>query len=92
MTSSVVTSRDCGMVSPIALATLRLITCLRRAGCSTGIRRLCTVQYLVGVASSPPVPLIKGTIAASCSTKVLFAREQTDFWSLVAALHAGFGA
>ena len=52
MTSSVVTSRDCGMVSPIALATLRLIICLRRAGCSTGIRRLCTVQYLVGVASS----------------------------------------
>jgi len=33
MTSSVVTSRDCGMVSPIALATLRLITCSRRAGC-----------------------------------------------------------
>ena len=32
MTSSVVTSRDCGMVSPIALATLRLITCLRWAG------------------------------------------------------------
>ena len=32
MTLSVVTSRDFGMVSPIALATLRLITCLRWAG------------------------------------------------------------
>jgi hypothetical protein len=36
ITSSVVTSSDGGMVNPRALAALRLITCLKRVGCSTG--------------------------------------------------------
>jgi hypothetical protein len=36
ITSSAVTSRDDGRVNPRALAALRLITCLRRVGCSTG--------------------------------------------------------
>ena len=36
ITSSAATSRDGGMVNPRALAALRLITCLRRLGCSTG--------------------------------------------------------
>jgi hypothetical protein len=46
--TSSVTSRDCGMVNPIAidhlLETGRLL--------DRHVRRLCTVQYLVGVASS----------------------------------------
>ena len=36
MTSSAVTSKDDGIVNPKVLAAFRLITCLKRVGCSTG--------------------------------------------------------